>query len=86
MNSLMIQFSHNYSYMHNVLEVCMMFVCVYIPITRGRLDCIDVAGIAHSVAASRPLLSTGSSEKVAVCSMTVVAVAVKKKYTYAMAK
>ena len=53
---------------------------MYIPITRGRLDCIDVAGVAHSVAASRPLLSTGSSEKV------VVAVAVKKKFTYAMAK
>ena len=59
---------------------------MYIPITRERLDCIDVAGVAHSVAASRPLLSTGSSEKVAVCSTTVVAVAVKKKCTYAMAK
>ena len=50
-------------------------MCIYIPITRGRLSCVDVAGAAHSVAASWALLFGGCSEKVAVCSTTMVAVA-----------
>ena len=55
--------------------------CVYIPITRGRLSCVDVAGAAHSVAGSWALLFVGCSERVAVCSTNVVAVAAKgQKY------